>query len=263
MSYPKRPRTFWPALLEQAAALVDSRGGVTLRGLHYLLVSSENEYRNNSSDYHALSAKTAEGRREGWFPALTDRTRSIYSRGGFDSVADALGEAAADYRRDYREGQSTDVWIVVEKATLMGMAEDWADPYGVPFVALGGYGSQTIMDDISRMAGGGAVALYVGDFDPSGIDIERDFQDKTYGAWSDVVRIAVTSEQVAEYDLPPAPGKWGDSRAGGFMAVHGELVQVEVEAFDVLHPTVFSDLVTDAIEEHTDMAKSKTACNTS
>ncbi|MCH7670018.1 MAG: hypothetical protein IIC71_12585 [Acidobacteria bacterium] len=252
---PKRSRDFWPKLLHDAADIVNRRGETTLRQLHYLLASADNEYRNVYTDYDQLSKRTAQGRRELWFPSLTDYTRSIYQRGGVNSVSDALLDAAHGYKRDYRDGQPTEVWIVVEKAALLGMAAEWSQPYGIPYVALGGYGSQTIMDDIVSSVGDEAVVLYIGDFDPSGVDIQRDFTDKTGQVWSDIIHIAVTSEQVTEYNLPPAPGKTGDSRAASFIAEHGSLFQVEAEAFEVFHPTVLAELVTAAIEEHTDMAQ--------
>ena len=68
-----------------------------------------------------------------------------------------------------------------------------------------------------------------GDFDPSGEDIRRDFIDRT-DCWDEVVRVALSREQVTEYNLPPQPGKRSDSRAAKFEARHGRLVQVEVDA---------------------------------
>jgi len=52
--------------------------------------------------------------------------------------------------------------------------------------------------------------LYFGDFDPSGIDIERDLSKRLerYGAEDFIVqRIALTNEQIKEYNLPPIPVK--------------------------------------------------------
>jgi hypothetical protein len=76
------------------------------------------------------------------------------------------------------------------------------------------------------------------------VDIERDFYERS-DAFADVIRVAVLPEQISTYNLIPAPGKATDSRAAGFVARHGELVQVEVEA---LEPTVLRDLITDALE---------------
>jgi hypothetical protein len=88
-----------------------------------------------------------------------------------------------------------------------------------------------------------AVLLYAGDHDPSGEDIDRDFLAKT-DCWDEVRRVAHTAEQVAQYDLLPQPGKETDSRARGFIARHGRLVRVELDA---LPPEILQQLYEDAI----------------
>ncbi len=81
--------------------------------------------------------------------------------------------------------------------------------------------------------------LYIGDFDPSGDNIETHSrqQQNYFQAWVDLERIAVTKEQIEQYHLPPQPkdpqtlkklGK--DPRTGTFTAVHGQLYAVELEA---------------------------------
>ena len=65
-------------------------------------------------------------------------------------------------------------------------------------------------------------------------------------AEDEVRRVALTSEQVERYALPPQPGKDTDSRAAGFIARHGRLVQVELDA---LPPDVLRALYADAIAE--------------
>lgn len=131
--------------------------------------------------------------------------------------------------------------------------------FGACYASLGGYGSQTAIDEVigkvGRSESESTSALYVGDFDPSGVDIERDFIARSGGVFDEVVRIAVTADHVTEFDLPPTPDKTGDPRSAAFMLEHGTLFQVEVEAFEVFHPTVLAGLVTDAIEERTDMSK--------
>lgn len=73
--------------------------------------------------------------------------------------------------------------------------------------------------------------LVARDFDPSGVDLERDFLART-ACWDHAERVALTAEQVREYDLSPQPGKATDSRASRFVAEHGQLVQVEVDALE-------------------------------
>ncbi len=247
-------RRKWGPLLCEAAKYAQRLGGnVTLRQLHYVLVSNpDNTYRNVESDYKQLSSRTAEARRQGSFPHLVDHTRSIDRFSSWDSPKDAVRSVAGQYRRNRTEGQPTELWLVVEKATLLGQVRQWVEPYGVPVVALRGYGSQTIASTIIGEVGRvseGITMLYVGDHDASGQDIQRDIVKRTGGIWTDVDRIAVNPNQVDKLNLHPAPGKTTDSRAEGFKAKYGELIQVEVEAID---PEVLRGLVVDAIERRVD-----------
>jgi len=82
------------------------------------------------------------------------------------------------------------------------------------------------------------VLLYGGDFDPSGEAIDRDSTART-DCWVEVRRVALTAAPVQQHALPRQPGKETDSRAKGFDARHGHLVQVELDA---LPPDVLKDL---------------------
>lgn len=228
------PRLQWGPILERAAAIVRSYDtSVTLRQLHYRLVS-EQLIPNTRVAYQTLSARTAEARREGWFPALMDRTRAISRAASWDSPSDAMAALLRQYRRDRSEGQPAAVYIGVEKAGLVVQLEAWFSDRSIPILALGGYSSQTFADEVrwdaDRSASDGPrVLLYAGDHDPSGHDIPRDFIERT-DCFDQVVRVALSPQQVQQYNLPPAMGKATDSRAGGFVERFGELVQVELDA---------------------------------
>ena len=241
----------WPALLEQAAAIVESYDTlVTLRQLFYRLVAAE-LLPNTTNAYKSLSRYTAEARRNGEFPSLIDRGREIHRFQTFASAGDARQWLLGLYRRDRTEGQTVAVYLGVEKAGIVAQLQAWFGDLGVPVLALGGYGSQTYVDDVSRDVaddGRPAVLLYAGDHDPSGEDIDRDFVART-GCWSAVRRVALSSAQVAQYDLPPQPGKHLDSRAAGFIAKHGHLVQVELDA---LPPDVLRGLFQAALDDFWD-----------
>jgi hypothetical protein len=143
------------------------------------------------------------------------------------------------------------VYIGVEKAGLVMQLESWFGDLGIPILALGGYSSQTYVDEVRAdvlAVDRKAVLLYAGDFDPSGEDIDRDFVDRS-DCWDDVVRVALTADQVDAYRLPPAMGKVTDSRAGAFVERHGRLVQVELDA---LPPDVLEQLYRDAIGDYWD-----------
>jgi hypothetical protein len=244
-------RIKWPAILEQAADIV--RGydtGVTLRQLFYRLVAAE-ILPNTRSAYSTLSAQTAAARRDGAFPALMDRTRTIHEWQCFDSPGHARRWLASIYRRDRTEGQDWSVYVGVEKNGLVEQVRGWFGDLGIPILALGGYSSQTYVDEISRHVknyGRDAVLVYAGDFDASGEDITRDFIERT-DCFEHIERVALNAEQVEEYDLPPQLGKETDTRARSFIERHGELVQVEVDA---LPPDTLKQLFEEAIERYFD-----------
>lgn len=260
----------WNIILEHAAQIVRSYSTrVTLRQLFYRLVADQT-LRNTRSEYGQLSKKTAEARRAGWFPSLMDRTRDIerfYPL--FRSTAEALEWTKARYRRDRTEGQEVSIYLAVEKAGIVNQLDEWfGRPYGLPILPLQGYSSQSFVDEVVEDVYGGhyanrlgsgdrpAILIYAGDFDPSGEDIDRDFTERT-GCWDEVHRIALLPEQVDEYDLPPAMGKASDSRASQFIAKHGELVQVELDA---IPPDTLRDLYADKINEYWDMDQWRKVC---
>jgi hypothetical protein len=239
-------RIEWPVIIERAAGIVRSYStGVTLRQLFYRLVSAQ-LIPNSQTAYKRLSALTAEARREGTFPDLIDRGRSIYRRSCWDGPRDAIGALISQYRLDRTRGQDVSLYIGVEKAGMVIQLQSWFGDLGIPVLALGGYSSQTYVDDVAGDAlrqDRPAVLLYAGDFDPSGEDIDRDFEERT-DCWDKVIRVALSAAQVRQYGLPPNPGKATDSRAAGFVARHGELVQVELDALD---PDDLRALFTEAI----------------
>jgi hypothetical protein len=251
----------WASVLEHAAAIVEGYNTeVTLRQLFYRLVA-DGTLRNTRSEYGQLSAKTAQARRDGWFPALIDKTRDIERwHPLFTSTDQAKGWLKQRYRRDRTEGQEYSIYLAVEKAGIVNQLDSWfGEELGIPILPLGGYSSQTFVDDVIYDVYGGnpanvidtftarpSVLIYAGDFDPSGEDIDRDFRART-DCWDAYHRIALSVEQIAEYDLPPAMGKSTDSRAARFMARHGQLIQVELDA---LPPDTLRGLYQDTIDQY-------------
>jgi hypothetical protein len=227
-------RLRWPAIVGRAAEIVNSYSTlVTLRQLFYRLVS-EGAITNTDTSYKTLSARTAEARRAGLFPDLIDRTRVIHRPLTFTSPGQAQTWLHDHYRRDRTEGQVWSVFLGVEKAGMVNQLDDWFGALGIPLLALGGYASQSFVDDVAADVDDQerpAVLLYAGDHDASGEDIDRDFIDRA-ACFDEVVRVALSAQQVVAYGLPPMPGKATDTRAAGFVAKHGELRQVELDALD-------------------------------
>ena len=246
-----RDRIDWPPIIERAAKIVrEYDTAVSLRQVFYRLVA-EGLIPNTMGSYKTLSDRTAKARRAGLFPTLSDQGREVRHPLSYASPEAALRQVRAIYRRDRTEGQDCAIYLGIEKATLSAQVWSWFSERGLPMVALRGYASQSLADEVARDVewdGRPAVLLYAGDHDPSGDDLLRDFLKRS-NCWSEVVRVALTAAQVESYALPVAPGKPSDTRASQFIKDHGRLVQVEVEALD---PAVLRALFTTAVDRFWD-----------
>lgn len=92
------------------------------------------------------------------------------------------------------------------------------------------------------------VIIHLGDHDPSGIDMTRDIAERLAlfsGHSVEVNRIALNKNQIEIYNPPPNPAKLTDSRANGYIQLHG----YSSWELDALDPDVLSDLVEDAVLE--------------
>jgi hypothetical protein len=227
-------RVDWSVALDIAAGFVNGNVlPVTLRQTYYHLMSRHHIPPTDSA-YKYLSAITAEARRAGTFPSFADETRKVTSSAPHVSIRQTLIDAAYNYRTDRTRGQEFSIWVVAEKRGMVPALEERFGDFGFHVFGCGGYVSQTLADSIHNTIardGRPAICLYGGDLDASGEDIARDFE-KRVGAFDQFVRVAVTPEQVTEYDLPENPGKERDSRAGTFTDKHGRNFQVEVDALD-------------------------------
>lgn len=246
-------RIQWPAVLDAAREILQEYDtSVTLRQLFYRLVAAE-VIPNETSVYKRLSSVTAKARRSGDFPALMDRTRTIHRGIAFDGPDQAREWLRRIYRLDRTKNQDMSLYLGCEKHGIIEQLKEWFGEYGIPVVSLGGYSSQTYVDEVVEDIEDQdrpAILIYAGDFDPSGKDILRDFKGRV-NLFTEVERIALNAEQIQQYDLPPQEGKATDPRASRFIAEHGYLCQVELDA---LPPDVLRGLYAEAIQRYWDMS---------
>jgi hypothetical protein len=248
-------------------ALLDgSDGPMTLRQLYYRFVAHD-LVDNKQSQYDYLGEAMKEARLEGYVPwsAIEDRTRgteagdrpAVSARDRFERARGFLEGAPDRHARPRWEGQQRYVEVWVEKEALAGVLRPVCDELGVELFPNRGYTSVTMLHEAAERIsertpeGGRAEVLYLGDFDPSGQDIERNAQEKLryeFGTAVEVERIALTRPQIDERGLPPQPAKSTDSRYEDFVAEHGDLA-VELDA---LEPEVLRDLVREEVGERFD-----------
>jgi len=239
---------------------------ITLRQLYYQLVSRA-LIENKLKEYHRLSALLTNARYAGivdW-NAIEDRNRVPEYPSEWESIKDLMRSASYSYRLPRWENQTYYIELFTEKDALSSILAPIANKYHIHFCANRGYTSATAIYDLSKriaveMAKGKQIkVLYLGDFDPSGLDMVRDIPERlqelleegdTHHDFNNVemIHIALTMPQIKKYKCPPNPAKKTDPRARKFMALHGES-SWEVDA---LPPDAMIKLVNESIEEWID-----------
>jgi len=187
--------------------------------------------------------------------AIVDRTRNFKSLSHWESPADILRSAAESYGIDTRIDQHDYVEVWVEKDALVGVIEQACDPLDVGYMSCRGFVSQSEMHAAAlrfikkEWLQEGAFLIHLGDHDPSGIDMTRDIQDrlKMFGSSVEVERIALTMDQIDEYQPPPNPAKTTDSRYASYRDVYGD----DSWELDALDPRVLTELITRSVGSHT------------
>jgi hypothetical protein len=237
---------------------------LTLRQLYYQLVS-RGIIPNKQNEYAKLSNLLKEGRMSGivdW-KAIEDRLRQPESPSSWSSPESILDAVTKQYMLPRQEGQGVYLEVWVEKDALSGVLSRVTEQYHVPILVNRGYSSVSAMYESFKrfnqaaLSGQSIHIIYLGDYDPSGIDMIRDIRARIMeffdGAGTDVdfkvTPIALTQSQIKKYNPPPNPAKMTDPRAGAFVAMHGAL-SWEVDA---LRPEILNSLLTNAIEAEIDM----------
>ncbi len=231
---------------------------LTLRQLYYQLVSRD-IIANKIQEYAKLSTLLVKGRMAGvvdW-EAIEDRIRVPFLPYWVIDIEDAISDTVDQYRLNRQEGQDVYIELWVEKDALSGVLKRITTKYHINLMVNRGYSSCTAMHDayerfkIQEDAGNKVVVLYLGDHDPSGLDMIRDIEDRLveFGVDPQVIPIGLTMAQIKKYNPPPNPAKITDPRAKNYILKHGN-TSWEVDA---LNPKVLHQLVRNNVEKLIDM----------
>jgi len=227
---------------------------LTVRQLYYQLVSRA-VIPNNERSYKNIVGLVSDARYAGLidWDIIEDRGRECVVNPHWDSPADIVRSAAYSFRIDHWVNQPSYVEVMVEKQALEGVLQPVCRKLDVPFTANKGYSSSSAMYEASKRYlrrqedGKGLFILYLGDHDPSGIDMTRDVDDRLAlflaGRGIEVKRLALNMDQVEKYGPPENPAKLTDSRAGSYVARFG----TSSWELDALEPKVLAALVTKAV----------------
>lgn len=223
---------------------------LTLRQLYYQLVA-RGFIPNTKRDYKRLSSIINDARLAGlvdWL-AIVDRTRTIRGNQHWSSPKSIVEAAISTYKIDrwYNQPYRVEAWI--EKDALIGVLSGICHELDIDYFSCRGYASASSMWKAAQRLAGyrddsdqWPIVLYLGDHDPSGIDMVRDISDRLE-LFSDgpieVRRIALTMDQIRTYRPPPNPAKVTDSRFQGYATTYGR----DCWELDALEPQVIHDLV--------------------
>ena len=262
---PKNIHSATKKLLDKIIPITDEylKDGLTLslRQLFYLVFGEGIFPENNKQYYHKLSRLMTDARNWGWvdWDVIVDRLREPRKHAEWDDIPDLVHSAIDSYRKDRHKEQENYIEVWVEKDALSEVLGSITDKYHVTLMVDRGYGSTSALRESAQRfvnaekQGKHCIILYLGDHDPSGIDMVRDIQKRlgVYHATVDVKIIALTKEQIEKYQLPPNAAKTKDSRSKGYILTHGP-VSWELDA---LRPKILNQILTDYLESLIDMDK--------
>lgn len=262
-----RPKAFGQArqqVIDQAVRIASDYGrqgfSLTLRQLYYRFVAAD-LIPNTIQSYKRLGDIINDARYAGLFDWswLTDRTRN--ATGGDNGFTpghpeEVIEPGVYDVTRWDDQPHRVEVWV--EKDALVDVIQRAARGLNIVTFSCRGYtssseiwsASRRLMRHLTTPGVEHVTVLHLGDHDPSGIDMSRDIEQRLrefishHQSWSisskfDLRRIALTMEQIEQYDPPPNPAKETDSRFQAYRDQYGD----ESWELDALEPQVLVDLI--------------------
>ncbi len=234
-------------------------GDLTIRGLHYRLVS--HGMTNSIQHYKRVVSAMIEARWSGEvdFETFSDHDREMIGETDFemtiledqvDTAKEAIEGWMKYYSKNRWENQPYYPEVFIEKKALQGVFGSPCAEWNVALGACKGYPSLTFLNNTyyrllkAFNSGYTPIILYFGDYDPSGEDIPRSIGAnlQRMGVEVEVRRIALMESDVIERGLPPAPIKDGDSRSANWDG----LGQVELDAVE---PNDLKKMCSDALHD--------------
>jgi len=233
---------------------------LSLRQLYYQMVSRD-LLPNAQKEYKRLGDIVNNARLAGLvdWDMIKDRGRQTVKNSHFDSPAEILEIAARQFAIDKWQDQNYHVEVMVEKQALEGVLEPVCRELDIPFTANKGYSSASALRERGRVLGRIArqgkriVVFYMGDHDPSGLDMTRDVRERLSmfaECGVTVERLALNYPQVQTLKPPKNPTKETDTRA----AEYNKHFKASWE-LDAIEPAMLARIVTEAVLKYRDAGK--------
>lgn len=234
---------------------------VTVRQIFYNLVSRQ-IVESSIQTYHEIVRIVKNMRLAGIIPFkwVVDDTRRPEKTPTWNSVSDILHAAIEQFRSDWQQDQRYYVEVWLEKRSLRRFFYPITNNYDIFLCVGGGYQSYDMIEDASvrfkerAEKGQYPVILYFGDLNPSGKDMPRDIKRRLaiLGANVDIIEVALTTQDILDFQLPQNPFKNKDTRAKWYLQKYGVTYSVELDA---LPPNILRDRIKKALELYLDIPR--------
>lgn len=217
--------------IEKINNVLAQYGSMTLRQIYYRLLPEGYNYRQ-------IMYGCSLGRREGLisYGRIVDRSRPIYGSRLFPNFKDYLETIGDSFSLDFWVNSETRPEIWTEKDALSQILYDESRKYNVDVYVTRGFLS---ISNKARWGGGNATILFFGDFDPSGLYIDKDLEYEV--TFQNFRRIALTKNQIQQHSLPSVPVKRSDPRASAYIVEHGARANCS-KAWDNIERSITIDL---------------------
>ena len=225
-------------LIEAMYAAAEAAQPITGRGIGYKLFTARLIPSMAKNEMQRVYRLLKEARERGVIPWewIVDETRSLERTSTWADPTAYARCVARSYRRDFWDQQPVRVEVWSEKGTIRGVLAPVLDQYAVGFRVMHGFSSATSVHDVADDDDGrDLIALYVGDYDPSGLFMsEQDLPSRLTeydGHHVEVRRIALTRAQVRDLPSFPVTDKRADPRFNWFRDRYGSRCW-ELDAMD-------------------------------
>lgn len=248
-------------VIKQANAIIDeyAKQGykMTLRQIHYQFVARD-LYDNTQANYKRLGNILDNARKAGLvdWDAIEDPTRSLRRIAVWDTPEEAVERVKKQFKLDPWNRQPVrrriEVWV--EKDAAVGIVRPTCNALRLAYFSCRGYSSSSGLYEAGKRlkafsdAGYQTLILYLGDHDPSGVQMTESTDNKvTMFARKNIEfrRIALTLEQIKQYNPPANFVKETDSRTAWYV---DQFKTEDCWELDALSPSVVDAL----IREHVD-----------
>ncbi len=259
-----KPKLFTAAhkqLIKQANAIIEeyTKAGykLTLRQIHYQFVARdwyENTFANYKRLGNVLNAARIAGRVD--WDSFDDPTRVLRRIAVFNDPETAVQRVADTFKLDPWDEQPIkrriEVWV--EKDAATSIVRPTCNALRIAYFSCRGYSSSSGLYEAAKRlkaykdAGYEVLVLYAGDHDPSGVQMTDSTIEKVNmfaGDDIDIRRIALTMEQVREYDPPANFVKDKDARTKWYVETFGT---EDCWELDALKPQVIDQLIRSHVE---------------